>query len=165
MRGNRDVDIGIDVMQVCRNGHEVTASLRAHPEYGQKFCAECGAPTIEACPGCSKAIRGFNWAGSSLYAPLVPSYCEQCGAPFPWTASRFQAIAELISDLDKLSPDEQAALKGAVGDIATDSPRTDLGLHRFRKLASKSGQAVGGVLYKMAIDIATEAAKKGLLGS
>ncbi len=48
--------------------------------------------------------------------------------------------------------------------MAVDTPQTELSVSRFKKLALKAGQTVGGSLYKMAVEIASEAAKKALLG-
>ncbi len=36
-----------DTSQVCLNGHVVTDTLSRSPELGQKFCRDCGQPTIQ----------------------------------------------------------------------------------------------------------------------
>jgi len=164
MSGGRIDRQGIDVMQVCQRGHQITASLRAHPSQGKAFCPECGTRTITSCPNCSKEIRGFEWGGGFSGRVKVPKFGEACGQSYPWTASALEAVDEIIADLDDLTSEEQQRLSEAVRDLTIDGPRTELGLTRFRKLATKAGQTLGGSLYKVAIDLASEAAKKALIG-
>ena len=94
----------------------------------------------------------------------IPAYCIGCGKPYPWTAERLAVAHEMIADLDRLDAEDRAKLSQAVQDISSDTVRTDLGISRFKRLAAKAGVAVGSGLYKVAIDVATDAAKKGLLG-
>jgi hypothetical protein len=157
---------GFDVMQVCMSGPMISAYVKTMPEFSKPFCPSCGAKTINACPKCSASIQGdFINSGAIGLGPTGPSkYCHQCGEAYPWTSAKLLATQELISDLDQLSVEERARLAGAVLDLATDNPRTELGVSRFKKLALKAGQTVGGSLYKMVVDISSEAAKRALLG-
>ena len=59
---------------------------------------------------------------------------------------------------------EKLQLQSAIEDLASDGPRTELAVTRFKQLMMKAGQSVGTGLYKVAIDLASEAAKKTLLG-
>jgi hypothetical protein len=155
---------GHDVMQVCRNGHNITSMLESEPSRGKAFCPDCGGGTLSACPSCSKSIPGNDWdAGFVTLSELrPPNFCQYCGAPFPWTAERLAVADEMISDLDRLNAEDRGKLSQ---DLTSDTGRTELGVSRFRKIAAKAGVAVGSGLYKVAIDVATDAAKKGLLGS
>jgi hypothetical protein len=55
-------------------------------------------------------------------------------------------------------------LKAALRDIGSDTARTELAAARFKRLAKKAGHAASEGLYKIAIDLASEAAKKTILG-
>lgn len=59
---------------------------------------------------------------------------------------------------------EKSRLASAIDDLAADGPRTELAASRFRTLMSEAGQAVGSGLYKIVLDVATEAAKKAITG-
>ena len=41
-----------DVQQIYENGHQITDCYNIRPEQQKKFCQECGAATIIACPSC-----------------------------------------------------------------------------------------------------------------
>jgi hypothetical protein len=70
----------------------------------------------------------------------------------------------LVSELDGLTVSEQSSLHEAISNMAVDTPQTELSVSRFKKLALKAGQTVGGSLYKMAVAIGSEATKKALVG-
>ena len=70
----------------------------------------------------------------------------------------------MIQEMDGLNSEEQAKLSQALRDASTDNPRTELGVSRIKKFASKAGQAIGGGFYKIAVDVLSDAAKKSLLG-
>jgi hypothetical protein len=44
--------------EVCANGHVTTSAVERHPARSAKFCPQCGAETLRACPKCEAAIRG-----------------------------------------------------------------------------------------------------------
>jgi hypothetical protein len=77
---------GRDVMQVCRSGHVITERLRSHPEQARSHCDRCGAATLHCCPTCGRELAGA--ADVPGLEPLgsgpPPSFCCECGAPFPW---------------------------------------------------------------------------------
>jgi hypothetical protein len=156
---------GYFTAQVCLTGHTITDAVQQSPERIEKFCSQCGAETIIACPACETPIRGYYETGTfgSLREYEPPKYCYSCGTSFPWTKAKIEAAKEHASDLDHLSEDEKVQLQGAIDDIAAGGARTDLAVSRFKRLMKKAGQAVGSGLYKVAIDVASDAAKKGLL--
>lgn len=76
-----------DVMQVCMNGHRITARARRQPEDMQKRCATCGAETTTTCPSCKADIQGqkfFPSMGSYCGEADPADYCKQCGQALPW---------------------------------------------------------------------------------
>ncbi len=152
------------VAQICRNGHLVLGSLQELPQFRKSFCEDCGAPTIEQCQTCSWPIAGPGpnaWmGGGGPYKP--PRYCGECGKPFPWTETALTAAREYADDLDQLSPEEKATLKGTFDDLTIDTARTPLAVNRLKKFIAKVGPVAGGVLQKIVETVATEAAKKAM---
>lgn len=152
--------------QVCLNGHTSTDRLERSPESSENFCSSCGAATIRACPTCNTPIRGEYYVPGVVcvgfgYAP--PGYCHNCGKAFPWTIAKIAAAKDFASELDGLDNQEKDLLKATIDDLAVDGAKTELAVTRFKKLMKKAGQAVGSGLYKVVVDVASEAAKKLLV--
>jgi hypothetical protein len=157
----------------CLNGHYVellSQPLRARsgselrylmerasyqdPDKPQVFCTMCGARTLDACPHCSAPIL-YRFAGDRA------AYCSGCGKPFPWTETALAAAKEFADELE-ISDDDKAKLKSTFDDLTVDTPRTELAAHRFKKFTQRIGPAAGDVLTKIIVNVATEAAKKGM---
>ena len=151
-----------DTAQICTNGHVITSSLITMPEVGQKFCKKCGAPTITKCQICNAPIKGsYNQEGRLLLPDYeLPSFCPDCGKPYPWTEAKLKAAKELFDELDNLSPEERELLKNSLDDIVQDTPQTTVAATRFKKLIAKVGKPAAGALRDILVDIASEAAKK-----
>jgi len=85
---------------ICKRGHAITMNMESRDQIGQR-CTTCGAQILTACPSCSYRLRGeydvegVAWLGET---PL-PSFCDQCGAAFPWV-NRQGRIYELQNRLD-----------------------------------------------------------------
>ena len=152
-----------ETAQICMNGHVVTSRLNSYPVHSQKFCDKCGAVTIQTCQNCNSAIRGdyvvpgYIGIGDSY---IVPSFCHNCGKPYPWIATRLKAARELSDELDGLNPSEREQLKKSLDDIVTDTPQTAVAALKFKRLVAKAGIAAAGVLKDILVDIVSETAKK-----
>ncbi len=74
-------------MQVCLNGHQITAHSNGSPARRRKYCNECGAETIHQCPNCGTPIHGAYIVPGvlGLGRPPVPKRCRDCAKPYPWT--------------------------------------------------------------------------------
>ena len=86
-----------DVQQVCFNGHQVTDRYYRAPEHRKDFCDKCGEKTIHECPACKAPIKGdYKVEGVCAigFSTPVPTNCENCGQPFPWTDRKKQSIAD-----------------------------------------------------------------------
>lgn len=153
--------------QVCLNGHSTTSMVEDSPELTAPFCSACGAKTIKECPSCKVSIRGY-YVVPGVFSTLdyvPPNYCHNCGNAFPWTAAKIGAAKEFAGELDGLDDNEKEQLMSAIDDLTTDGARTELAASRFKKLMKKAGQAVGSGIYKVVVDIASEAAKKAINGT
>lgn len=153
---------GYDTAQVCLNGHEINKYARSQPEHNQNFCARCGAGTITACPSCTRFIRGYFHIPGAAYGSVytAPSFCHNCGNPYPWTETGMRAARALIAESDKLSADEKAVLNGSLDDIVRDTPNTQVAVMRVKKFLPKAGKEIADGVRSIVIDIASETVKK-----
>ena len=153
--------------EVCLNGHPTTGGIEYSPELTAKFCATCGAETIRTCPSCKATLRGDYYVPGFLSTAeyIPPNHCFNCGAAFPWKTAKVEAAKQQVADIEELDATEKEQLQGAIDDLATGGARTELAASRFKRLMKKAGETVGGGLYKIVVDVASEAAKKALMGS
>jgi hypothetical protein len=152
--------------EVCLSGHSTTSGIEYSPELTAKFCATCGAETIRVCPACNASIRGdYHVPGFLSTAEYIPpNHCYNCGTAFPWKTAKVQAAKEHVAEIEELDEGEKNQLQGAIDDLAAGGARTELAASRFKRLMKKAGQTVGSGLYKIVVDVASEAAKKALTG-
>jgi hypothetical protein len=90
---------------VCRRGHVITDQLRPdrlEDALVTRRCSECGGRVLTACPTCQRRVAGDLFVPGVLAfaTPAAPSFCDGCGAAFPW-ASRDERIMELENALDE----------------------------------------------------------------
>jgi hypothetical protein len=90
----------------------------------------------------------------------IPSYCHECGAAYPWTERKAEALAEAIGELDQLSAEDREKLKQSIPDVITETPKTELAASRFSKAMGKAGQAGRKLLSEMLTNVAADAALK-----
>lgn len=155
---------GYDVGMVCLRGHAINEMSRKYPDSNQAFCPDCGAATIDACPKCSGEIRGRHRDSMSSAAWRPPAFCDQCGAPLPWTEKAKSSADDLIDMLDGLDESERAALKGTLDHLMSDSAQTEVAAMKFKVLARKAGGEGATALRAIVTSVATEAAKRLILG-
>jgi hypothetical protein len=155
------------VAQVCENGHATSGRVDDMPEHRASFCGNCGAATITACGNCGVPIRGRYESDSFVvlgakYTP--PNYCHACGRPYPWTEKALQAGRDLADDTEGLTPEERERLKRSLEDVTSDNPNTEVAAGWIRKVAQRLGGSTGQLIEKVATTVATEAAKRIILG-
>ena len=90
-----------DTMQVCENGHVVTASYDRSPDSRRNYCPQCEARTTTTCGICGSHIPGILhidgvFDGISPY-PTAPKLCDKCGNRFPWYEHIKKADDEYIA--------------------------------------------------------------------
>src|SRR5262249_52100228 len=135
---------GWETAQVCMNGHVITGMLRSSSEKASKFCVKCGERTITNCVSCSVEIRGYRHVPGQYGGPgyTLPSFCHDCGQPYPWTSARLSAAQALAAEAIGLSLEERETLAKTLPDLIRDTPKTPLAATRFKLLVAKAGPDV-----------------------
>ena len=154
MRLENDFSLPKDLRQICLNGHIGKKYALSQPSFNRSFCEKCGSKNITDGPNeeCGAAILGGN------FAPVegLPSYCRQCGKPFPWVGAKLAALREVTDLIEGLSDREREALKKSFDDLVADTPRTSAAVMRFRAMAVKVGPKAGSILYEGTNDILSD---------
>jgi len=168
--------------QICTSGHVINWMSALKPEYNRSFCDKCGAPTITNCQYCKAVIRGYHHEGLPAHEDadmmlqevmglmpsamnyninlIRPSFCPDCGKPYPWTEAKLKAARELSDELDSLSPKERELLKKSINDIVRDTPQTTVAATQFKRLAAKAGKVAADAFRDILVDVLSETAKK-----
>ncbi len=171
-----------DTAQICTNGHVVNWMSVSKPGDNRRFCDKCGAQTITNCQYCNAMIKGYyhtiEWTEKDVIKAIqeavnpppktipynlgltLPSFCSDCGKPYPWIESKLKAAQEFTDLLDKLSPEERETLKKSLDDIIRDTPQTTVAATRFKRLVAKAGKPVADAFRDILVDVLSEAAKK-----
>lgn len=147
--------------QVCKNGHLFTAYVEDHRNDLETFCSKCGAQMITKCGSCGTNIRGrsrgeFGHWGD--YSP--PSYCFNCGNPFPWTSSALEATKDILLLSEAIDSSELATIEDTYRDLIIETPKTQVAAMRFKRLLSKSGKTASDAIYQVMVDVLSEAVRK-----
>jgi hypothetical protein len=108
--------------QICLRGHVRSADGKS-PVVKREYCQQCGDAVINDCPSCEAPIRGQDLYLNHKY--LRPSFCYQCGRPYPWMGDRLQTAKELLYDDDKLSLEDREKLWDLLKYVMSD-PKSDL---------------------------------------
>lgn len=94
-----------------------------------------------------------------------PSFCTNCSQAYPWTAEGLQAAKDLALELGGLKDSEREAVAKSLDDIVRDTPRTQLAILQLKKFLSRSKGPAATALRDTLLPVATEAARKALLGA
>jgi len=153
------------IAQICLNGHATTPSADTNPSLMKKFCTKCGTETITNCPYCNESIHGKYDSGAVVLGAKyhVPSYCHNCGKPYPWTSSALDAAKELLF-LENLSQEEIDYFNENISAIAVDTPKTTVVSTKLKIILSNASSIVTSSLHDIIVDIGSETAKKIILG-
>ena len=106
-----------DTMQVCLNGHQITAYYDTSLSDRMDFCDSCGEKTIYRCQECDEKIRGkHHISGIAVLADVpIPSNCHKCGKAHPWKSK----LAKAENGLDLHSDEVIETIFSKFGDVVT----------------------------------------------
>ncbi|MGH7813035.1 MAG: DUF2321 domain-containing protein [Candidatus Binataceae bacterium] len=159
-----------DSAQICLNGHVINDQARSSPQRGADFCPNCGSRTATQCPSCKTEIRGHYHRGGEFPLEInpahyhAPAFCHNCGNAYPWTAAALAAANEIVEREETLTTDDKAEFEADVNDVIRDVPRTRAAAIRIKGFLAKIPGAAASALRDIVVDIASEAAKKIILG-
>jgi hypothetical protein len=155
-----------ETAQVCINGHVITSGIESSKLDMQKFCQDCGKPTIIKCYDCKTRIRGSYRSPNVVLITeyIVPKFCYECGRPFPWTQAKLDSARELVEFEDKINTKEKEILRNSLDDIIAENPKTEMSAIKFKHIMAKVRQETAKALRDITVDIASETAKKILIG-
>lgn len=92
----------------------------------------------------------------------MPKHCHECGAPYPWTERKKEALAAAIDELNELDETERDRLKESIPDILQETPKTQTAIARFKKAINKVGKISGKLLTDTLSNIAAEVFVKSM---
>ena len=78
---------------------------------------------------------------------------------------RRNSRTDLADELEGVSADDRAKLKVAINEVAAGGPRAEVGAARIKRMLGTASTGVGKALWKITVEVASEAAKKILLGN
>jgi hypothetical protein len=153
-----------DVALICSNGHVINSHVRKYPQFSTERCEHCGAAAIEACGECGAQIRGSYVSVGVVSQYKRPSFCHECGAPYPWTTSKVAAAKELLGEIDGLSDDQRERLNQSIDQLVEGGPLVEVAATRVKTRLAGAGHGIAQGLRDILIDLLSEAAKKALFG-
>lgn len=154
-------------LKCASTGTRQPAVSKTRPECAVPYCPRCGNQTITACLSCESPIRGKYIYEHGTMVIIVrkysqPSFCYQCGSPFPWTQARVAAAKELADELD-LPEEDRETLKSTIDDLSSEVT-PEVTVPRFKKLIGKVGKVSADAMRKVVFEIVSEAVRKMLDG-
>lgn len=91
---------------------------------------------------------------------VVPSYCSNCGNPYPWTEKKIMTAIQILAEFGNLDEEEKKTINQDVENIAKDVPETELSARRIKRIWER-GKSVG---YEAIMEFASRTAAKILKG-
>lgn len=150
--------------QICKNGHVITSYADHYTYAKENYCSKCGSETITKCLNCSSNIRGREKEYGYLGEYKAPSYCYNCGKPYPWTKASLEAAQELLALENILSPNELDYFNENMSSILVDTPKSKVIATKLKIFINKASSVVGSTLKDIIVEIGSETAKKIILG-
>jgi hypothetical protein len=155
------------VAQICKNGHVINTSADKYPENNEVYCSKYGAPTIMHCEKCGAPIRGYYEIPNVInltFSYKRPSFCYNCGSPYPWTESAINAAKELAKTFN-LDPKEIEKLQENLEDLIKETPRKKVAEINFKAIMKKIGSDGYIAMRDILVNILSETIRKSLFGN
>lgn len=168
------------IAQACTRGHVITIDYDHETFKRMNFCSICSAPTITKCPTCNHSIRGglcedtieycmddyerYNTEEehhcySSEYDYHLPSYCEKCGHPFPWTERKISYIKDELSR-SGIEDEQIRDLIQLLPDLITENMNTQYAVKRFQKIVGHLKRNMADYVKEIFVEVMAEGAKR-----
>jgi len=72
---------------------------------------------------------------------VVPSYCSNCGKPYPWTEKKIMSVIKILAEFGNLDEEEKKTINQDIENIAKDVPETELSARRIKRIWEKCSRA------------------------
>ncbi len=151
-----------DTAQICLQGHCINDSVTTYPRFNENYCTRCGQPTVTVCRHCRAEIRGHTYGSATTGSYVVPSFCHECGAAYPWTEGRLARAKEAVGTLEALSTEDRQLAAHLIDEMVHPSVRARPAAARFKKLVAKAGDEATARLTEMLVEIGGERVKEAL---
>ena len=161
-----------DIQQVCENGHQITgcykgdklADILNGKKKPMEFCQKCGAATMVACSSCDNEIQGDKLKDNygtwdTIKRATVPSYCRNCGKPYPWTDNKIVTAIQMFAEFGNLDEEEKETIEQDINNIAKDIPQSELSAMRIKRLWDKYSPIARNLIMEFASKTAAEILK------
>lgn len=172
-----------DTAQICINSHIITLHYDYSPQERKNFCPQCGAPTIIECPHCHNRIKGIRYetgnkfvsgnmlTGETHYREvryevegnaknIIPSYCEHCGKPFPWTQQLLDSSSMIFDTMDNISDSDKDKLKEIFPNLISNTAATIPAALQFNVILNKTSDLAVSAIKALAENCIVEAARQ-----
>ena len=87
-------------------------------------------------------------------SPDVPSYCPNCGKPYPWTQKKIKTAIQIFAEFGDLNEEEKKTIEQDVENIAKDVPEAELSARRIKRIWER-GKSIG---YEVIMEFASRTA-------
>jgi len=98
----------------------------------------------------------------SFTAYEVPSFCHECGHPYPWIQNSIDAMMELMEFENAFTDRDKEEMKNALIDISNESSKTELGVTKIKKAIHQVSPTMKDIFIRIIINIASEKVKRDL---
>ncbi|OFO55635.1 DUF2321 domain-containing protein [Nosocomiicoccus sp. HMSC059G07] len=146
---------------ICLNGH-VASSINAGY---RKFCKDCGEKTISVCEHCNKDIQGDYYVPGVVsigFEYKTPSFCHECGNPYPWTERVLENALEILSLDESLSEDHKNIIQSTFPDLLIDTPDTPVAVAKYKKYMPKAAEYVQLGVKSILINLVSDTVRQSI---
>lgn len=152
-----------DIAQVCLNGHTITEMAGDHPEYKRDRCEDCGERTICECQKCNEPIQGYYHSGViGIFEYTPPRFCQKCGEPFPWIATKLETAKEIVDMMDSLNQQEKEDLKSSIIELVKETAKVSIAKVKLKRYLKKVDSDISDGLNEVLVDVLSEELGKSI---
>lgn len=152
-----------DIAQVCLNGHTITEMAGDHPEHKRDRCEDCGERTICECQKCNESIQGYYHSGViGIFEYTPPRFCQKCGEPFPWIATKLETAKEIVDMMDSLNQQEKEDLKSSIIELVKETAKVSIAKVKLKRYLKKVDSDISDGLKEVLVDVLSEELGKSI---
>src|SRR5699024_5448130 len=143
----------------------ITYNYELTPSKQAKHCQTCGKETVTQCLHCNAAIRGkYNRPNVVTvgYRYSVPSFCHDCGHPYPCTQTLLDNVVEIVGFDEDIGDADKDIITSTILDIIIETSTRPVSRAKYKKHVNRTKYFVKEGLRNLLIDLVSECVKKSL---